>query len=122
MEGFVFRQSKPAIIGMEVLTGSIKQGTRLMNIEGKVVGTVHALQEKGQNVTVGEAGMQIAVSLDGAIVGRNIEEGDTLYSFLIKDEYKVLMDNMGLLKDSDKNTISEIREIMVKKDKYWDVM
>lgn len=122
MEGFVFRKSKPAIIGMEVLTGSIKQGARLMNIEGKVVGTVHALQEKGQNVTVGETGMQVAVSLDGAIVGRNIEEGDILYSFLIKDEYKVLVDNMNLLKDSDKNTISEIKEIMVRKDKYWDVM
>lgn len=122
MEGFVFRQSKPAIVGMEILSGSIKQGVRLINNEAKIIGTVHALQEKGKSVSSAEMGVQVAVSIDGAIVGRNLKEGDLLYSFLTKDEYKVLIDNKELLKDSDINTIEEIREIMVKKDKYWDVM
>ncbi len=121
MEGFVFRQSKPAIVGMEILSGSVKQGIRLINAEGKIVGTIHAIQEKGKNVSTAEIGKQAAVSIDGAVVTRNIKEGDILYSFLTKDDYKLLMENQGLLKDSDKNTLEEIREIMVKKDKYWDV-
>ncbi|MFH1126715.1 MAG: translation initiation factor IF-2 [archaeon] len=122
IEGFVFRQSKPAIIGMEILTGSIKQDVRLMNNEGKIVGTVHAIQEKGKNVTVAEMGVQVAVSLDGAVVGRNIKEGDIIYSFLTKEDYKTLLEHATLLKDSDKNTLEDIRQIMVRKDKYWDVM
>ncbi|MEA3342899.1 MAG: translation initiation factor IF-2, partial [archaeon] len=121
MEGFVFRQSKPAIVGMEILSGSIKQGIRLINAEGKIIGTIHAIQEKGKNVSTADIGKQAAVSIDGAVVTRNIKEGDILYSFLTKDDYKLLLENQDLLKDSDKNTLEEIREIMVKKDKYWDV-
>ena len=122
MEGFVFRQSKPAIIGMEILSGSIRQGVRLINNDGKIVGTVHAIQEKGKNVSCAESGMQVAVSLEGAIVGRNIKEGDILFCFLSKDDYQVLLKNKDLLKDSDINVLEEIREIMVRKDKYWDVV
>ncbi|MCK5698270.1 MAG: translation initiation factor IF-2 [Candidatus Aenigmarchaeota archaeon] len=122
MEGFVFRQSKPAIIGMEILSGSLKNGVRLINNDGKIVGTVHAMQEKGKNVSCAESGKQVAVSLEGAIVGRNIKEGDIFFCFLSKDDYQLLLKNKNLLKDSDMNVLEEIREIMVRKDKYWDVV
>ena len=118
----MFRQSKPAIIGTEILSGSLKNGVRLINNDGKIVGTVHALQEKGKNVSCAESGKQVAVSLEGAIVGRNIKEGEIFFSFVGKDDYQVLLKNKDLLKDSDMNVLEEIREIMVRKDKYWDVV
>ena len=119
--GFIFRQSKPAIIGMEVLGGKLKTGVRLMNAEGKIVGTVHAIQNKGANVTEGKLGEQIAVSIDGAVVGRTIKEEDILYSFILKDEYKILSENLEILAEHEKNTLEEIRELMVAKDRMWDV-
>ncbi len=121
LSGFVFRQSKPAIVGMEVLGGTIKTCVRLMNTEGKIIGSVHALQNKGENVTEGKLGEQVAVSIDGAVVGRNIKEDDILYSFILKDEYKLLSENLDILSEHEKNTLEEIREIMVKKDRLWDV-
>ncbi len=122
MEGFVFRQSKPAIIGMEILSGSLKNSVRLINNDGRIIGTVHAMQEKGKNVSCAESGKQVAVSLEGAIVNRNIKEGEIFFSFLSKDDYQLLLKNKNLLKDSDMNVLEEIREIMVRKDKYWDVV
>ncbi len=121
LSGFVFRQSKPAIVGMEVLGGTIKTGVRLMNTGGKIIGPVHALQNKGENVTEGKLAEQVAVSIDGAVVGRNIKEDDILYSFILKDEYKILSENLDILSEHEKNTLEEIREIMVKKDRLWDV-
>ncbi|MCK4968865.1 MAG: translation initiation factor IF-2, partial [Candidatus Aenigmarchaeota archaeon] len=121
ISGFIFRQSKPAIVGMEVLGGKLKTGVRLMNDEGKIIATVHAIQNKGENTTEGNLGEQVAVSLDGAIVGRNIKEEDILYGFILKDDYKILSENLSMLNANEKNTLEEIREIMVKKDRMWDV-
>ncbi len=77
MPGYVFRQSKPAIVGVEVTKGIIKSDSRLQK-EGKTVGDVKELQNQGENVSEAKAGEKVAVSIDGAIVGRNIEEGDEL--------------------------------------------
>ncbi len=118
---FVFRQSKPAIVGMLVVGGTLRRNTRLMNQDGVMIGSVHAIQHSGENVSEGKEGEQVAVSIDGATVGRNLKEGDVLYSFITKEEYKKLLDNKDLLKDSEKNILEEIREINVRKDKLWDV-
>ncbi len=77
MSGYVFRQSKPAIVGVEVVKGVIKSNSRLAK-EGKTVGDVKELQNQGENVSEAQAGEKVAVSIDGAVVGRNIEEGDEL--------------------------------------------
>ena len=118
---FVFRQSKPAIVGMFVVGGILKRGITLMNQDGKKIGTVHAIQKAGENVPEAREGEQIAVSIDGGIVGRNIKEGDTFYSSISKEEYKKLKDNEKILKDSEKNILEEIREIKTRENKLWDV-
>ena len=79
--GYVFRRSNPAIVGVEVLGGIIKPGYPLMREDGKRIGTIHQIQDRGKTVQEARAGMAVAVSIRGhVLVGRHINEGDVLYT------------------------------------------
>ncbi len=77
LKGLVFRASHPAIVGTEVLSGLVKSGVSLLK-DGKEIGTVKEIQSEGNAVEKAERGQRVALSIDGAIVGRHIFEGDEL--------------------------------------------
>ena len=77
IKGFVFRQSDPAVVGVEVLEGVLKSGTRLKK-DGKIIGDVKQIQKENETVSEAKRGDKVAVSINGAVVGRSIREGDTL--------------------------------------------
>src|SRR6266581_1569431 len=79
LKGFVFRRNDPAIVGVEVLEGTIKPKYPVINSSGKRVGIVLRVQDQGKDVPEVGAGKQVAVSIDKPIVGRHIFEGDILY-------------------------------------------
>jgi len=79
LKGFVFRRNDPAIVGVEVLEGTIKPKYPVINSSGKRVGIVLRVQDQGKDVPEVGAGKQVAVSIDKPIVGRHIFEGDVLY-------------------------------------------
>src|SRR6266702_1083574 len=79
LKGFVFRRNDPAIVGVEVLEGTIKPKYPVINSSGKRLGTVLRVQDQGKDVPEVGAGKQVAVSIDKPIVGRHIFEGDILY-------------------------------------------
>ena len=78
LRGFVFRSSKPAILGVRVLGGTLRPGIRLMRTDGTEVGILRSLQREGESVAQAESGAELAASIDGAVVGRNVHEGDVL--------------------------------------------
>ena len=78
LPGFVFRMSKPAIVGVKVLGGTLRPGVRLMKTDGTEVGVLKALQKDGESVAQAEEMTELAASIDGAVVGRNLKEGDQL--------------------------------------------
>ena len=78
LPGFVFRASKPAIVGVKVLGGTVRPGVRLMKTDGTEVGVLKALQKDGVSVSSAEESTELAASIDGAVVGRNVKEGDRL--------------------------------------------
>ena len=78
LPGFIFRMSKPAIVGIKVLGGTLRPGVRLMRPDGTEVGVLKALQKEGSSVTSAEESTELAASIDGAVVGRNLKEGDVL--------------------------------------------
>jgi translation initiation factor 5B len=89
LRGYVFRQSKPAIFGVEVVAGLIKPGYRLKK-DGKVIGEIKELQAEGENVGEAKAGEKVAVSMDGVTIGRQISEGDTLENVLSEKDVETL--------------------------------
>ncbi len=78
MSGFVFRSSKPAIVGIKVLGGTLRPGVRLIHPSGAEVGVLRSLQREGQSVSEAEESTELAASIEGAVVGRNLHEGDIL--------------------------------------------
>jgi translation initiation factor 5B len=79
LEGCIFRQSKPAIVGVEVLAGKIKTGVALIKNDATSVGTINEIQDKGNNIKEAVSGMQVAISMREPTVGRQIKEKDILY-------------------------------------------
>ena len=82
LHGYIFRRSKPAIVGVKVLAGKIRPKTPLMNSKGVSIGTIKSIQSEGKSLDEAIAGMEVAISITKGVVGKNIEEGETLYTDL----------------------------------------
>ena len=120
LPGYVFRQSKPAIVGIEVIAGIIRPGVELMRLDGKKIGVVLSLQIEGRNVKEGKKGERLACAIEGAWIGRNVKEGEILISDLKEYEYKILKKELkDELSEDDIKLLEEIREIKKKKDPLW---
>jgi translation initiation factor 5B len=74
-----FRASKPAIVGIEVLGGRIAPKLMLIREDNKRVGRIRQLQDQQESVREVRKGKQVAMSIRGPTVGRQIREGDILY-------------------------------------------
>lgn len=108
LKGMVFRRSDPAVFGIEVIEGTLKQKSDVMNSRGKTVGMIKQIQDKGESITSATKGTEVAVSISGVVVGRTVIEGETLFTLpsqagmrLLQDKYKVSMseEEQSLLED-----------------------
>ncbi len=121
MEGYVFRRTKPAIVGVEILAGRIKPKHRLVRAkDGKEVGEVLQIQEKGKALSEAQQGMQVAVSIDKPLVGRHIFESDMLFVKVPERHAKVLLTTfMDRLTMEEQEALNEYVNIMRKKMPFW---
>jgi len=90
LPGFVFRASKPAIVGIKVRGGTLRPGVRLMHLDGTEVGVLKSLQKEGETVHEAEENAELAASIDGAVIGRNLKEGDQLLVSLTESAARAL--------------------------------
>ena len=75
---YIFRQNKPAVVGVKV-HGVVKPRTGLITATGKRVGTILQIQDRSVNIDEATDGMEVAVSIRGPTVGRQIKDDDVLY-------------------------------------------
>lgn len=116
--GYVFRRSNPAIVGVEVLGGVIKPGYPLMREDGKRIGTIMQIQDRGKTVQEARAGMAVAISIRGhVLVGRHVDEGDVLYTD-IPEKHAILWQTKyrNELSDDEKMILKEILKIKRKQN------
>ena len=117
MKGYVFRRSDPAVFGSEIIIGRMKQKMSIMNAEGKKVGVIHQIQDKGKSIEEATRGMQVAVSLNGPQIGRHINEGDVFYTYLDSRQAKLLLNRFnGRLDDEEKKILDFIVNMRRKTD------
>ncbi len=121
LKGYLFRQSNPAVIGTEVLAGTLKSNTPLMNKEGKELTTLKGIQMEKETVEKIEKGKRAAISLPGVTVGRQINEGDILYSAIPEEHFRKYKEYKEHLTEEEKNLLKEIAEIMRTKNPMWGV-
>jgi translation initiation factor 5B len=89
LAGHTFHASHPAIVGVEVLAGTIKSGYKLKK-DGREIGEIKAMQSEGSAVEKAVTGDKVAISIEGPTVGRQIEEGDELTTVIDEQTLKVL--------------------------------
>ncbi|MBS3132609.1 translation initiation factor IF-2 [Candidatus Woesearchaeota archaeon] len=120
LRGYVFRQSNPAIAGTEILLGTLQTGTKLMK-DGKTITTAREIQEEKESITEARKGKQVAVSYEKVMIGRQLNEGDVLYSFITDKEYRKLKELKQHLTDDEKEALREIAAMMRKSNPLWGV-
>lgn len=120
LEGYVFRQSGPAVCGIEVLAGILKPGTPLMK-EDKAITEAKELQHEGKKVEQAKRGEQIALSMPHITVGRQIKEKDILYSDITEEQFRTYKKRRNLITDEEVKILKEIAELKRKNNPTWGV-
>ncbi len=109
----IFRHSKPAIVGIRVLDGKLRNEVELMTSK-KPVGSIKAIQKDGKSIEEAKKGEEVAISIEGATVGRSFEENDELYTSLNLGQLAKLCAVQNELNEDEKELIEEIKKIMKK--------
>ena len=78
MPEYIFRRSNPAVVGVRV-QGVIKPKVGLINSAGKRVGLIIQIQDRNLNIDEATDGMEVAISIRGPTIGRQVKENDVLY-------------------------------------------
>ena len=106
-----------------MLGGVLKPKTPLIRTDGKGVGTVRELQKERQPLPEAKLGDELAISIEGGVVGRNIKEGDVLYTDVPRDQVLVLKHELkDLLSGDELAVLDEIIQIKQKKDPTYGVL
>ena len=117
LKGFVFRRNDPAVFGAEILIGKLRQKNHVINENGGKVGIIHQIQDKGKNIEEARKGMQVAVSIRGPTIGRQINEGDFFYTDLNSRQAKLLIEKFAhRLNEEEKEIFEFILNIKRKSD------
>ena len=74
----IFRRSGPAVVGVRILGGRLHIGQRLLTIDGDKVGQVKSIRIGDASHKEAKQGDEVAVAIEGATVGRGIDEEDIL--------------------------------------------
>jgi translation initiation factor 5B len=120
LPGYVFRKAKPAIVGIEVLAGTIKPRYSLIKEDGTDIGEIKQIQDKGEAISEAKTETQVAISLDKPIVGRHIFEKDTLYVKVPEAHAKILLTRFqDHLSVEELDALNEFVEMMRRKSPFW---
>ncbi|MGB3920040.1 translation initiation factor IF-2 [Methanothrix sp.] len=116
----VFRQSKPAVVGVQVIGGIIRTQVNLMREDGANVGTIKGIQAHNENQGSATAGQEVAISIDGPTVGRQIHEGDILYVNIPEKHARIVeLELKPKLAEDEREVLEDFLEIKRKKDPFW---
>ena len=81
-----------------------------MDGKGMVLTKIRQIQSMGKNLKEAKKGEQVAISLPNVMVGRQIKEKDVLYTFITKEQYRTLKNELE--KEEEKALLEEIRRIL----------
>ncbi len=120
LPGYVFRRAKPAIVGIEVLAGQIKPKYPLVGEDGRDIGEIKQIQDRGQAISEAKTGTQVAISLDKSVVGRHINEGDVLLVKVPERHAKALLTKFqDRLSSEELDALNELVDIMRRQLPLW---
>ncbi|MFQ5819016.1 MAG: translation initiation factor IF-2 [Candidatus Heimdallarchaeota archaeon] len=118
---YIFRKSDPAVVGIEVMTGTLRPRVNLVRTDNKRVGLILQIQSEGKTVAEAKEGDQVAISIRGPTVGRQIREGDQLLTNIPESHAKRLQEHFSdLLTPSELETLEELINLKrTYQSKFW---
>lgn len=119
MPDHVFRSSNPAVVGVEIRDGVLNTGSALMNENGESRGRVKSIQEDGDSINSATKGQEVAVSITDITMGRQVEEGDELYTNIPSKDYKIIQRMEDEFSQGELQLLEEIVEIKDNVDPRW---
>jgi len=115
---YVFRVSHPAVIGIRVLGGRIKVDMLLMDQDGKIIGSIKGMQSENKAISEAIQGQEVAISIEGITVGRQIKGGDILFTDIPESDARKLR-LLDVLNEDEKDVLNKILDIKRKTNKFW---
>lgn len=116
----VFRQSNPAVVGVRVLGGKLRSDVDLIKIDGKKVGHLKTMQLRQESIREADPGLEVAISIEGATVGRQVSVGDDLFVDVPERHIKVLEREMvKTLNTSTQEILLEFTTMKRKGEPFW---
>jgi len=113
LKGYIFRNSNPAVFGIRVDVGSLRQKIAFMNKTGKKIGVIHQLQHENKTVEVAKTSQEVACSVQNITIGRQIKEDDVFYTLPPPDDAKQYLKKFKHKLNSDElKVLNEIVEII----------
>jgi translation initiation factor 5B len=91
---------------------------KLMKEDGKALGSIKGIQSENKAVEEAIQGQEVAISIEGITIGRQIRGEDILYTDIPASDAKKLRD-MDVLNLDEKDVLDKIFEIKRKTDKFW---
>ncbi len=123
LQDHTFRQSDPAVVGVEISGGLLKRNSNVAlfeNAEPDRVGTLKSIQDEGEDVDEARTGERVAVSIDGPTVGRQIEEGDELWTEIPEKHAKILEQELKEdISGDEREVLSTYLEKRRNRDPFW---
>ncbi|EMA19425.1 MULTISPECIES: translation initiation factor IF-2 [Haloarcula] len=123
LQDHTFRQSDPAVVGVEILSGELRRNVNVVrweNGEANRVGTLKTIQDEGEDVDSARAGERMAVSIQGPTVGRQIEEGDDLWVEIPEKHAKILEQELKEdISVDEREALSMYLEKHRNRDPFW---
>ncbi len=118
LPGCSFRMRDPAVFGVRVLAGSIRNGRQLLKADGKAIGRIKSIQKDKKTVEEAKLGDEVAISVHGPTIGRQISEEDILYMDIPESDAKWLL-TKGKITPEEKDVLLEFLKVRRKEDKFW---
>ena len=117
LKGYVFRNNNPAVFGIRVDIGTLRHKIPFMRQDGKKIGMIHQLQEGKKTIESAKTGQEVACSVQGITVGRQISEEDVFYTLPSSSEAKQLLTKFSHKLNSELfELLNKIVEIQRKRD------
>ncbi|BAB59593.1 translation initiation factor IF2 [Thermoplasma volcanium GSS1] len=114
---YIFRASKPVIVGIRVETGQIKVGDNLIRSDGKYAGTIKSIRNDEVSVRYQDAPAEVAVAIDNVTLNRQIFPDDVLYVDIPESVVKEL--RKAPMEKEIMDTLEEIIKIKRKENPFW---
>ena len=108
---YVFRNTNPAIFGVRVIGGKIRENLELIDENGNSIGRVKKIQSENKAIDSAVSGMEVAISIPGTNFERKLSDKKYLYANLSEKQFKKFKDNKDLLSSDEIRILQELKII-----------